>query len=273
MPRRHGDTASPSALRTTSTLTSNTDQSSRDEPREPEQKLARYAASGDEALREQIILEHLPLVRNLAMRFANRGIPLDDLLQIGTLGLIHAVDRYRPEYGTRFVTFAAPTIVGEIKRYFRDHSWFLKVPRRLCELHLALAARSEAVHRQTGCRPQVCELASELGISEEQALEAMELRSACATLSFTQLTGTEGEPGETLEERLGEVPTDYEAVELQEALRQALTGLKPRLQRLLEMRYREERTQTEVARQMGISQMQVSRLEREALTRLREILG
>src|ERR1051326_8815743 len=138
-----------------------------------EKWLEMFVVSRDEKLRERLILHHAPLVRYLAVRFSNRGVPLEDLLQVGTIGLIRALDRYDPCHAAKFITYAVPTITGEIKRYFRDHNWHVKAPRRLRELNLSLMAIREEIQRESGYTPSVTELAERVGVEEEQALAAM----------------------------------------------------------------------------------------------------
>jgi RNA polymerase sigma-B factor len=236
---------------------------------EAEQWLASFVTSRDVMLRERLILHHAPLVRYLAVRFAHRGVPLEDLLQVGMIGLIRALDRYDPGHAAKFITYAVPTITGEIKRYFRDHNWHVKAPRRLRELNLSLMAVREEIQRETGSTPSVAELADRVGIGEEQALAAMEVGTAYCAETLNTAFGVDAAGAERWLERLGQTDSDFEAVEMREAIEHALGGLNPRLRRLIQMRYFHDQSQSEVARSFGISQMQVSRLERQALDQLR----
>jgi len=236
---------------------------------EAEKWLDAFVRSRDEALRERLILHHAPLVRYLAVRFANRGVPLEDLLQVGTIGLIRALDRYDPGHAAKFITYAVPTITGEIKRYFRDHNWHVKAPRRLRELNLSLMAVREEIHRETGSLPSVAELAERVGVGEEQALAAMEVGTAYCAETLQAAFGVDAAGAERWSERLGEMDGDFEAVEMRQAIDHALNSLNPRLRRLVELRYFDDQSQSDVARLFGISQMQVSRLERQALDQLR----
>ena len=236
---------------------------------EAEKWLERFVVSRDEELRERLILHHAPLVRYLAVRFANRGVPLEDLLQVGTIGLIRALDRYDPRHAAKFITYAVPTITGEIKRYFRDHNWHVKAPRRLRELNLSLMAIREEIQRESGYTPSVIELAERVGVEEEQALAAMEVGTAYCAETLQAAFGVDAAGAERWIDRLGETDGDFEAVELRQTLELALERLSPRLRLLIEMRYFDDQSQSHVARAFGISQMQVSRLERQALDELR----
>jgi RNA polymerase sigma-B factor len=236
---------------------------------EAEKWLDTFVVTRDDTLRERLILHHAPLVRYLSVRFANRGVPLEDLLQVGTIGLIRALDRYDPGHAAKFITYAVPTITGEIKRYFRDHNWHVKAPRRLRELNLSLMAVREEIHRETGNLPSVAELADRIGVCEEQALAAMEVGTAYTAETLQAAFGVDATGAERWTERLGETNGDFEAVELRHAIEHALDCLNPRLRRLVELRYFDDHSQSDVARLFGISQMQVSRLERQALDQLR----
>jgi len=236
---------------------------------EAEKWLTAFVTTRDEALRERLILHHAPLVRYLAVRFANRGVPLEDLLQVGTIGLIRALDRYDPTHAAKFITYAVPTITGEIKRYFRDHNWHVKAPRRLRELNLSLMAVRDEIQRETGNLPSVAELADRVGVGEEQALAAMEVGTAYCAETLQSAFGVDATGAERWSERLGETDGDFEAVEMRQAIEHALDCLNPRLRRLVELRYFDDQSQSDVARLFGISQMQVSRLERQALEQLR----
>ena len=226
--------------------------------------------SGDGALRERLIQEHLPLVRALARRFANRGEPLDDLISTGTLALIHAVDRFEPEKGTKFSTFATPTIIGELKRYFRDKSWAMKVPRRMQELNRAVNQVREQLTQRLGRVPSYSEIAAELGVPEEQVIEAIDSGRGYDLVSFdAMLSGVDGPategPGEE-DERLANV---VRRVEVEQAM---TTILDERERRIVRFYYYEELSQTDIALREGISQMHVSRLLSRAKAKLRRYL-
>lgn len=226
--------------------------------------------SGDLRIRDRLIQQHLPLVRTLARKFAHRGEPLDDLISTGTLALIHAVDRFDPEQGTRFTTFATPTIIGELRRYFRDKSWAMKVPRRMQELNRAVNLAREPLAQRLGRNPSYAEIALELNVTEEQVIEAVESGHGYETMPIDALgtggtgTTTEG-PGEE-DERFAHI---VRRVEVEQAIR---TTLDEREQRILRMYYFEERSQTDIALREGISQMHVSRLLTRAKAKLRRYL-
>jgi RNA polymerase sigma-B factor len=237
---------------------------------EAETWLAQFVTSRDDRLRDRLILSYEPIVRHVAMRFADRGVPIEDLLQVGTIGLIRALDRYDPSHAAKFITYAIPTISGEIKRYFRDYNWEVKPSRRMRELNLTLMGMREAIMRETGITPTVAELAEYAGVEEEQALAAMEIGTAYRAETLQSATEEEGAEGWMA--YLGASDGGFEAVEWREAIQFALEALSPRLRRLIELRYFEEQSQYDVARCFRISQMQVSRLERQALALLRDRL-
>lgn len=233
----------------------------------------RLRRTGDEALRNQLIERHLPLVKTLARKFDNRGEPLEDLIQQGTIGLIHAVDRYDPERGSKFATYATTTIVGEIRRYFRDHRWTLKVPRRLQELHLMVNRAVEALTQRLGHSPRIEDIAREVGASEEDILAAMEMGQAYEVISLEgDLYPEEGESSGRVVDGLGAVDQSLENYERSALLQEALATLEPRERRIIEYRFFEGLSQAEVAETEGISQMHVSRLQRRALAKLREFM-
>ncbi len=225
--------------------------------------------TGDRQLREQLIESHLPLVRALARRFANRGEPLDDLISTGTLALIHAVDRFDPEKGVRFSTFATPTVLGELKRYFRDKSWAMKVPRRMQELNRAANQSRETLVQRLGRTPSYAEIAAELAVDEELVIEAMESGRGYDMVSFDQLGGEEGPPGDgpgEVDERLQNV---VRRVEVEQAMAQILDD---RERRIVQDYYFDDLSQTDIATREGISQMHVSRLLNRAKVKLKRYL-
>jgi RNA polymerase sigma-B factor len=236
---------------------------------EVESWLAAFVVSRDDTLRERLILHFTPLVRYLAMRFTNRGIPFEDLLQVGAIGLIRAVDRYDPRHSAKFITYAVPSILGEIKHYFRDHNWHVKAPRRLRDLYLLLASATEEHQRNTGSTPTVTELAERVGVGEEQVLAAMEVGSSFRVMTLPDGSTLSSTDADAWGDRLGENDEAFEAVEMRHVIEDALRYLSPRLRHLIELRYFHDQSQREVGHRLGISQMQVSRLERRALDRLR----
>ncbi|MGW4027994.1 RNA polymerase sigma factor SigF [Streptomyces sp. NPDC004838] len=221
-------------------------------------------------LRNQLVRMHLPLVEHLARRFRNRGEPLDDLTQVATIGLIKSVDRFDPERGVEFSTYATPTVVGEIKRHFRDKGWAVRVPRRLQELRLALTTATAELSQQHGRSPTVHELAERLGISEEEVLEGLESANAYSTLSLDVPDTDDESPA--VADTLGAEDEALEGVEYRESLKPLLEDLPPREKRILLLRFFGNMTQSQIAQEVGISQMHVSRLLARTLAQLREKL-
>ncbi|MGW0657614.1 RNA polymerase sigma factor SigF [Streptodolium elevatio] len=221
-------------------------------------------------IRDRLVEMHLPLVEHLARRFRNRGEPLDDLVQVATIGLIKSVDRFDPERGVEFSTYATPTIVGEIKRHFRDKGWAVRVPRRLQELRLALTAATAELSQRNGRSPTVGELAVQLGISEEEVLEGLESANAYSTLSLDVPDTDDESPA--VADTLGSEDEALEGVEYRESLKPLLEQLPPREKRILLLRFFGNMTQSQIAQEVGISQMHVSRLLARTLAQLRERL-
>jgi RNA polymerase sigma-B factor len=231
---------------------------------------AEYQRARDPQVRDRLILAHMNLVRYLARKFANRGEPLEDLIQVGMIGLINAIDRFDPDRGIRFATYATPTIVGEIRRYFRDRGWAVKVPRRLQELNLAANKAVDDLTQRLDRAPTVPELAEELHISEAEALEAMELGELYELPSLDSEMGGESEETRSrLADYVGRVDEEIERFERRARLTQALRALTPRERRIIELRFFDNLSQTQVAKQLDISQMHVSRLQQRALAKLR----
>ncbi|MGR6964866.1 RNA polymerase sigma factor SigF [Geodermatophilus sp. URMC 61] len=222
-----------------------------------------------ERLREILVEEHLPLVRHFARRFSNRGEPFDDLLQVGTLGLIAAIDRFDPSRGVEFLSFAVPTITGEIKRHFRDQGWSVRVPRRLQELHLSLNAAVGELAQKNGRAPTPSELAEHLGIPRAEVLEGLAVANAYRSSSLDErLSGEDDSP--TLAATLGEEDAALEGVEYRESLQPLLATIPARERRILILRFFGNMTQSQIAADIGISQMHVSRLLSQTLAKLRE---
>ncbi len=221
------------------------------------------------AVRDALIEKHLPLVEYLARRFAGRGEALDDLVQVGTLGLIKAVDRFDIERGVEFSTYATPTVVGEIKRHFRDKGWAVRVPRRLQELRAALTSARADLTQELGQAPTVRQLADRLKVSEEEVLEGLESANAYSTVSLdTPAT----EDALTVADTLGSEDEAMIAVEYRESLKPLMDQLPEREKRLLLLRFFRNMTQSQIAAELGISQMHVSRLLARTLATLREQL-
>ncbi|MEV5435412.1 RNA polymerase sigma factor SigF [Streptomyces sp. NPDC052682] len=221
-------------------------------------------------LRNQLVRMHLPLVEHLARRFRNRGEPLDDLTQVATIGLIKSVDRFDPDRGVEFSTYATPTVVGEIKRHFRDKGWAVRVPRRLQELRLSLTTATAELSQLHGRSPTVHELAEKLQISEEEVLEGLESANAYSTLSLDVPDTDDESPA--VADTLGAEDEALEGVEYRESLKPLLEDLPPREKRILLLRFFGNMTQSQIAQEVGISQMHVSRLLARTLAQLREKL-
>lgn len=240
---------------------------------ELERLFREFRRTGDPRLRERLIKMHLNLVRFLARKFANRGEPVDDLIQVGNIGLINAVDRFDPERGIRFATYATPTIVGEIKRYFRDRGWAIKVPRRLQEVNLAANKAVDQLVQRFDRSPTVAEIAGEIGSTEEETLEAIELGQMYELISLDSEAGQpEDESHTVLADYIGEDDVVLDEIGVRSSLVDGLKRLPERERKILELRFFRNMSQTDVARTLGISQMHVSRLQQKALSRLRELV-
>lgn len=220
-------------------------------------------------LRDRIVALMLPLAQNLARRFAGRGVDLDDLHQVAGLGLVQAVNRFDPSRGSDFVSFAIPTITGEVKRYFRDHSWATRVPRRVKDLSLALSTATETLAQRLGRSPTAAELAGELGVDVGEVIEAVAAQGSYSAQSLDSPVSREGEQGVTLADTLAADDAALENAENYLALRPILDRLPDRQKRIVVMRFFEERTQTEIAREVGISQVHVSRLLAKTFEQIR----
>jgi RNA polymerase sigma-B factor len=222
---------------------------------------------GRARVRERAIEAWLPLAQHLARRYHGRGEPLGDLVQVATVGLIKAVDRFEPERGLDFGAFAVPTVLGEIKRHFRDRTWMIRVPRRLQELRLDITAANNELMHKLDRSPTVADIAAHLEITEDEVIEGLEGARAYAATSLSTPTGEDG--GAELADTLGAVDEGFELAELRVALGPAMTVLDERERTILAMRFYGNQTQQEIAGQIGISQMHVSRLISRALAKLR----
>ncbi|MDV9188779.1 RNA polymerase sigma factor SigF [Streptomyces sp. SR27] len=221
-------------------------------------------------VRDTLIELNLPLVRYAAARFRSRNEPMEDIVQVGTIGLIKAIDRFDCERGVEFPTFAMPTVVGEIKRFFRDTSWSVRVPRRLQELRLALTKASDELAQKLDRSPTVPELAAVLGVSEEDVVDGLAVGNAY-TASSLDSPSTEDDGGEgSLADRLGYEDTALEGVEYRESLKPLLAKLPPRERQIIMLRFFANMTQSQIGEEVGISQMHVSRLLTRTLAQLRE---
>ena len=232
--------------------------------------LRRYHEQGDVAAREELVQRHLPLVRSLARRFVGRGESLEDLEQVGAIGLIKAIDRFEISREVALTSYATPNVVGEIKRHFRDRGSAIRIPRNLKELSAKLGKAMERLTAREGRSPTIAELAAELDTSPEQVLEALEAGSARSTVSLSSGTGD----AEDLDpmEIVGEEDEGFDRVEDRASLEPAIGTLPHREREILRMRFEEGMTQSQIADRVGVSQMHVSRLIRKSIDQLREEL-
>lgn len=232
---------------------------------EAARRFEELARTGCPALREELVAEYLPMAHRLARRFSGRHGATDDLNQVAALGLVKAVDGFRPELGYSFVTYAVSTIVGELKRHFRDQGWAVRVPRRLQELHLTIQQEAENLAQALGRTPTTRDLARNLDVSEEDILEAAEA-AHCYQVQSIDTGGDEGQP---MIAPLASVDHGLNLVDDMVTMAEALRRLPPREQRILWLRFLEDRTQSEIASEVGLSQMQISRLLSSSLASLR----
>jgi RNA polymerase sigma-B factor len=235
-----------------------------------ERKLfARYRSGGDLAARDELVERFLPLAARLAQRYHRGAEPLDDLVQVASVGLLKAIDRFDPERGTAFSSFAVPTIAGELKRHFRDKGWALKVPRDLQELTQRVGRTTERLVHELGRTPSVAEIADTLGITSEQVLEAREAATAFAAESLDRPAGDEQDAAPVVD-TLGDDEPGYLQAEQSATLEIMMRVLTDREREVLRLRFAEDLTQSEIGHRLGLSQMHISRLLRQAVTRLRE---
>ena len=235
--------------------------------------LRRYHEDGDLQAREQLIEQYMSLVRSLARRYSYRGEQLEDLVQIGAIGLIKAIDRFDLERGVELTTYATPNIIGEIKRHFRDKGWSVRVPRGLQELNVQLSRLVEQLTVQLARSPTIPELAKAAGVEEEEVLEALESGRAYTSLSLS--VGGGGGDDDDLDplESLGTEEHQYEVSEDRAVLEPGFRVLDERERKILQLRFFEGLTQSQIAQQVGISQMHVSRLIRRSLEKIRETIA
>ncbi len=241
------------------------------EPGAERDLFARWQKDGDETAREALVQRFMPLTRSLARRYNRSSEPFEDLVQVATLGLLKAIDRYDPARGFSFQSFAVPTVLGEMRRYFRDSGWALHVPRGSQERALKLRSAHEQLMDERGHAPTVEELAQYVGCEAEQVLDSLQVLNAYDTVSLdAPRPGAADEDG-TFAESIGDDDARYELVELDLTVASALRQISPRERTILRMRFVDELTQTQIAARVGVSQMQVSRLLRRSLDRLREL--
>lgn len=225
--------------------------------------LEAYRLHGDSAARDRLVEEMMPLVHSLARRYAGRGEPYEDLVQVGAIGLIKAIDRFDLERGLELSTYAVPTIVGEIRRHFRDRSWSVHVPRRMKELSLRVSRLVDDLSSELGRAPTVTEIAAAAEVVEEDVIEALETARAHTATSLSTPVGSGGDL--TLIDTLAEDEAGFETLERGSVVRTGLEALTERERRIVVLRFVKGLTQSEIASEMGISQMHVSRLLRGAL--------
>jgi RNA polymerase sigma-B factor len=229
----------------------------------------RYARFGDLAARDELFERFLPLARGLARRYHRGTEPLDDLVQVASIGLLGAIGRFDPERGREFTSFAIPTIVGELKRYYRDYGWAMKVPRGDKDRVVTLNRAIEDLSTRRGRSPSPAELAAHTGMTLEQVLSGLELAAAAWPASLEESGGrADGEPC-TIRETIGADDATLELVECRDVVTRSVEALSPREQRVLYLRFVEDLTQAEIGERIGVSQMQVSRILRVALERSR----
>jgi RNA polymerase sigma-B factor len=237
-------------------------------------KLEEYAESGDTALRDEIVGSQVGLAEYLARRFKNRGEPIEDLIQVALLGLLKAVERFDPSRGLEFSTFATPTIVGELKRHFRDKGWAVRVPRRVQELHLRMGTVVNNLSQELGRSPTIPEIARRAEVSVDEVLEAMEAGRAYRFSSIDAPAGDDDDRAQSpAAAQLGEDDNGLEEVEQRILLSPLIASLPKREQMIIHLRFFRGMTQSEIAARLGISQMHVSRLLARSLAQLRDRAG
>jgi RNA polymerase sigma-B factor len=243
--------------------------------RDVRRRFEAFRATGDRRIRDGLIEDHRWIAVHCARRFAGRGEPMADLVQVGQLGVVKAVERYDPAYEVHFATFAVPTVLGELRRHFRDATWPVHVPRRMKELHLELAATVDVLHQDLGRAPTVPELAERMAVTEEDVLFAMEANAAYRSAPLSPPSDRDGGEDDSGQEgcTLGVEELDYGRVETAMLVRRLLRTLPERERRIVELRFFEERTQLEIGRQVGLSQVHVSRVLRTSLDRLHRELA
>jgi RNA polymerase sigma-B factor len=235
-----------------------------------ERELFRDAGAGDRRAREELATRFVPLARSLALRYQRSGEPLDDLLQVASLGLVKAIDRFDPDREIAFSSYAVPTILGELKRYFRDRTWSVRVPRGLQELSLRVDRAVSDLSEELRHQPSVKQIAAAVNVREEDVLEAMQAGGAYRAVSFEAPHGGRGEDAATIADSVGVDEHGFERAEERAVLAALLEAVSAREREVLRMRFEEDMTQVEIGAAVGVSQMQVSRIIRQALQRLRE---
>jgi RNA polymerase sigma-B factor len=237
---------------------------------EDKRLLERYHRSGDPVARDQLVERFLPLARQLARRYQRAGEPLDDLTQVASLGLVKAVDRFDPARQTAFSSFAVPTILGELKRHFRDKGWSVRVPRDLQELAVKVDRVGDELARELGRAPTPQEIAQRTGASAEQVLEAREAAGAYRAVSLDRPRGDEEDEGGDFADTVGAEDPGYDLAEDAATVERLMRVLSDREREVLRLRFEEDLTQSEIGERVGVSQMHVSRLIRQSIARLRQ---
>lgn len=230
----------------------------------------RFKEEGDMDAREKLVMSHLNLVRFIANKFKNRGEPIDDLIQVGYLGLLKAIDRFDPSRGLEFTTFATPTIMGEIKRHFRDKGWSVRVPRRLQELSAKVNQATDTLTSQLQRSPTIAEIADYLDATVDEVLEAMESSSAYSSVSLEAPSGSDDDDTPSVIDRYATEDSDLAFTDDRIIIEEALASFSPRERDVIEMRFLKGMTQIEIAEKLGISQVQVSRLLRRTLKKIQD---
>lgn len=236
--------------------------------REEIELLRRYSETRDPGARERLVERFMPLARSLALRYRNGGEPTEDLIQVANLGLIKAIDRFEPERRSNFVAFAAPTILGELRHYFRDHSWSVRLPRSLQERSMRIAEVSGEIRAETQAAPSLAAVAERCDLSEDEVIEALQADEARRTTSLDRPTARDEEESAPVVETIGREEMGYERAEAELASERA--ELRPKEREALHLRFHEGLTQREIGAKIGVSQMQVSRLLRSGLNKLLE---
>ncbi|MBS7158153.1 MAG: RNA polymerase sigma factor SigF [Collinsella sp.] len=230
----------------------------------------RYKEEGDMDAREKLVMSHLNLVRFLANKFKNRGEPIDDLMQVGYLGLLKAIDRFDPARGLEFTTYATPTIMGEIKRHFRDKGWSVRVPRRLQELSAKVNQATDELTTELQRSPTVEEIARYLDATVDEVLEAMESSSAYSSVPLEAPGSSDSDDAPSVLDRYASEDSELALTDDRLVIEEALAGFSPREREVIELRFVKGMTQIEIAQKLGISQVQVSRLLRRTLKKIQD---
>lgn len=248
--------------------------SKKDKKKEINALFKEYAETGDLAIREKLITEHLYIAEILAKKYVNRGIEYDDLFQVASIGLINAIDRFDYKKGYAFTSFATPTIVGEIKRYFRDKGWVIRVPRRIQELSKKVNIAKNYLSQNLQEQPTVADIAEYLRISEEEVLEAMEASKVYAPQSLDKTYEFNNEDRDiNLGDLIGVEDKNFDNIEIQDLIERTMENLNELENKILVYRYFDKKTQISIAKKLNISQMTVSRVEKKIVRKFREQLG